>query len=306
MRKKRTAALVLMLIAAAGVSVLVCWGVVNRHRVATVMRTAGFGWLVPHHAPITSQAAPPAVPTEVPNAAVPKVNLTVIPRANPYAVVRHGICVPSDAPDQEEASRKKWEALLGDPFWQSIFSGVDPENFHLEKTSLALDRYVTYWKMEKGHLIHWTGKKVLIPAGTRVFANRQGDMYLCACGNRVAAVLPSVSTVLPLEDEPPVAFLVPSELGLFPVVPEGLSGTTRVPPPEPPIVATTLPGGGLELYPPAPILVGGSPPPVRLPGGGPVVPVPNVPPVVPEPGTLSLTLIGIGASILARYRRNRR
>src|SRR5208337_3912524 len=136
-----------------------------------------------------------------------------VARVNPYAVVRSGICVPSNASGQEKASRKKWQELLRDPYWQSVFSGVDPDRFHLVKTSLPLERYVNYWKMENGQAIHWTGKKISIPTGTRVFTDGRGEMYLCACGNQVAAVLPpgKQDTVLPAEDQPSAAYLVPPE-----------------------------------------------------------------------------------------------
>jgi hypothetical protein len=228
---------------------------------------------------------------------------------NPYAVIRSGICVPSNAPGQEKASRKKWEELLRDPYWQSVFSGVNPDRFHLVQTSLALQRYVNYWKMENGQVIHWTGKKISIPSGTRVFTDGQGAMYLCACGNQVAAVLPpgKSGTVLPAEDEPPTAYLVPPEPEPYPDIPGELSGETLtlMAPPE---VATTLPDNESELIPPIPpippIFVGG---PLPLSSGpGPIPGPPSEPPATPEPNTLSLILIGLGASIVAGRHRKRR
>jgi hypothetical protein len=238
-----------------------------------------------------------------------------VPRMNPYAVVRDGICVPSNTPDPEKASRQKWEALLRDPFWQSIFAGVNPEEFTLVKTSLPQARHVAYWKMEKGQLIHWTGKKILIPAGTRVFTDSKGHMYLCACGNQVAAVLPATmsETVLGPEQEPPVAYLVPPEPEPFSVTSRELPGETPVAqPPElaqPPALAPPSPYDGSEpIIPIPPIFVplGGEPgpgPPPPLPPEPPPSPEPP-PPVIPEPGTLSLVLIGFGATILAcRYRK---
>ena len=238
-----------------------------------------------------------------------------VPRENRYAVVREGICVPSNRPDQEAASRKKWEALLRDPFWQSIFSGVNPESFHLVKTSLPLHRYVTYWKMENGQLIHWTGRQILIPAGTRVFTSMRGDMYLCACGNQVAAVLPpkTPATVLPPEEEPPVAYLVPPEPEPFPAVSHGISGGTPAPPPELVTLPSTLVG-----VPPIPVgvppasietppaLLGGSPPPGKGPDPLPIPGSPGQLAVTPEPDTFSLMLTGLSALIFAsRYRKRR-
>ncbi len=225
-----------------------------------------------------------------------------VPPVNPYAVVRGGICVPSNAPDEESASRKKWEALLRDSFWGSIFLGVNPEEFSLVKTSLPLHRYVAYWKMEKGQLIHWTGKKILIPAGTRVFADGRSHMYLCACGNQVAAVVPPTmpATVLPPDQEPPVAYLVPSEPELFSVISRELPGETPVV--QSPKLAPPTYDGPEPIFSIPPIFVplGGEPGP---PPGPP--PEPPQPPVIPEPGTLSLILIGLGASILARRHRKR-
>jgi hypothetical protein len=226
------------------------------------------------------------------------------PRMNPYAVVRDGICVPSNAPDQEKASQQKWEALLRDPFWQSIFSGVNPEQFSLVKTSLPLDRYVAYWKAVRGRVIHWTGKKIRIPSGTRVFTDGRGHMYLCACGNQVAAVLPGsvTATVLEPEQEPPVAYLVPPEPEPFSVLPRELPAETRAAPPG---LATTAPYDGSEpVFPVPPIFVplGGG----LGPGPEPPPEPPPQPPVVPEPGTLTLILIGCCASIVARRHRKQR
>lgn len=224
-------------------------------------------------------------------------------RVNPYAVVRQGICVPANTPHQEVESRKKWEALLRDPFWQSIFSGVNPENFSLVKTSLPLHRYVTYWKMEKGQLIHWTGRKVLIPAGTRVFSDGRGHMYLCACGNQVATVVPPrmTTTVLPDPDEPPVAYLVPATPEAFPVIAQGPTGVVPLAPPQ--LASAPPPYDGWIAPIPPPILEAGGPSP---PGSGPGPNPPPVPlPVVPEPGTFSLILIGLGAGGLARRRQKR-
>jgi hypothetical protein len=288
-RKKTALAVVATLIALAGVSFLVYrranrprtgapTGVADSGTAAAPAGVAGLGTLAfTSAAPMTRSASP------------------AVPRVNPYAVVRDGICDPSNVPDQNEASRKKWEALLRDPFWQSIFSGVNPEEFHLVKTSLPLQRFVNYWKMEDGKAIHWTGRKILIPAGTRVFTDGRGDMYLCACGNQVAAVLPPgmPGTVLPPEEEPPVAYLVPPEPEPFPVIPQEPPGKTPtlMLPPE---VATPPPYNESELNPPIP------------PGPGPVLGPPSEPPVIPEPGTLSLILIGLGASIVARRHRKRR
>jgi hypothetical protein len=226
-------------------------------------------------------------------------------------VVRSGICVPSNTPGQEKASRKKWEELLRDPYWQSVFAGVDPGKFHLVKTALPLERYVNYWKMENGQAIHWTGKKISIPAGTRVFTDGQGAMYLCACGNQVAAVLPpgKQKTVLPAEDQPPTAYLVPPDAGSDSGSPGELSGET------PALMAsssTASPAPIDESGPPGPstppIFIGGpsgggsgSPSGPGQPGNPPDNP-PAGPPVVPEPGTLSLILIGLGASAIVRRR----
>lgn len=297
MRNKRVLALVAMLIAVAGVSFLVFWGVDRQRTVASAgMADSGVspGTLAFDYAALSQQSAARSGAQSAKPA---------VARVNPYSVVRHGICVPGNAPNQEEESRKKWEALLQDPFWQSIFAGVYPEKFHLETTRLAMYRYVTYWKMEKGQLIHWTGRKILIRAGTRLFTDGKGEMFLCACGNQVAAVLPpkAPGTILPPEEEPPVAYLVPPEPDPLPLIPEGVpSRFPLVAPPE--LVRAPPYGGPVWSLPPPPIFVGGSPP-----GGGrePVPPTPVQPPVVPEPGTLSLTLIGLGACVVERRRRKR-
>jgi len=313
MRMKRALALVAILIAVAVVSFLVYrranrprtdapTGVADSGTTAAPTGVGDLGTSAFTYAAPMPRSASPAVPRANPYAAVPRVN--------PYAVVRHGICVPSNVSDQEEASRKKWEALLRDPFWQSIFSGVNPERFYLVKTSLPLHRYVTYWKMENGQVIHWTGRKILIPAGTRVFTDGRGDMYLCVCGNQIAGVLPPgmPGTVLPPEEEPPVAYLVPPEPEPFPEIPRELLGETPTPM-APPEVAATPPYNESELNPPIPppippIFVGGPLPPGS--GPGPIPGPPSKPPVTPEPGTLSLILIGLGASIVARRHRKRR
>ena len=314
MRMKRALALVTILIAVAVVSFLV-YRRANRPRTdapagvaesGTTDAPTGVGGLGPSaftDAAPKPRSASPAVPKANPDAAVPRVN--------PYAVVRRGICVPSNVSGQEKASRKKWEELLRDPYWQSIFSGVNPDRFHLVKTSLPLQRYVNYWKMENGQVIHWTGKKISIPAGTRVFSDGRGAMYLCACGNQVAAVLPpgKPGTVLPPEEEPPAAYLVPPEPEPYPEIPGELSGETPtlMAPPE---VATTLPDNESELIPPIPpippIFVGGPLPLSSGPGPGPIPGPPSEPPATPEPDTLSLILIGLGASIVARRHRKRR
>lgn len=228
-----------------------------------------------------------------------------VPQMNPYAVVRDGICVPSNTLDQEKSSRQKWEALLHDPFWRSIFVGVNPEEFSLVKTSLPLDRYVAYWKMKNGQLIHWTGKKVLIPAGTRVFTDRKGHMYLCACGNQVAAVLPATlsATVLPPEQEPPVANLVPLEPEPFSVAPVDLPPENLVPPADSPTPPPSDESGPIPPIPPIFVPLDGEPGP-ELPPNPPPNPPPQ-PPAVPEPGTLSLILVGFGASIASIVVRRR-
>jgi hypothetical protein len=324
MRKKTALALVAMLMALAGASFLVYrWA--NRPRTGASTGITGSGTTAASTGVAgleTSAFADAAPMPRSAAAAASRANPNAVSRVNPYAVVRHGICAPSNVPDQKEASRKKWEALLRDPLWQSIFSGVNPEEFDLEKTSLPLNRYVTYWKMVNGQAIHWTGRKILIPAGTRVFAGKRGDMYLCACGNQIAAVLPPTmsgtvlppamsGTVLPPEEEPSVAYLVPPE-------PEPNPGSTPEIPGETPSlfppteVATTTPSNESELIPPissptapiTPILLAGSSPPGGGSGTGPIPP--NEPPVTPEPGTLSLILIGLGASIVARRYHKRR
>jgi hypothetical protein len=347
MKKKAALALVALLMAIAGASLLMYWRA-NRSRKAAPAGAADLGNLAFTNPAPTQQSAKPAVH-----------------KVNPYAVVRHGICVPSNVPDQEEASRKKWEALLQDPVWQSIFSGVNPEEYSLVKTSLPLHRYVTYWKLKNGKAIHWTAKKILIPAGTSVFTDKRGDMYLCACGNQVAAFLPPTipGTILPPEEQPPVAYLVPPQPEPYPdinlQIPE--ETLTRMAPPE---VATGTPYSESELVPPSspltgptapaaplvPILLAGSSPPGSGPGSGPPGSGPGsgppgsgpgsgppgsgpgsgppgsgpgsgppgggpgsgppggVPAATPEPGSLSLILIGIGASIVARryHKRARR
>lgn len=307
MRDKRVVAVVAVLIAFGGVASLMYWRL-NRLSTAALTGVADSGTLaIPSvftDAALMPRSAPPGAPTANPFDAA-------VPRASSYAVVRDGICVPSNVPDQEEASRKKWEALLRDPFWQSIFSGVNPEKFYVVKTSFPLRRYVTYWKMKNRQLIHWTGKEILIPSGTRVFTDGRGDMFLCACGNQVAAVLPPrmATTVLPPEEEPPVAYLVPSEPEPFPVVPKPLVGETPMPPPELAAVPPFTNAGSIPPIPPIlppPIFIGGSPPPGSEPGPGPTPVPPNVPPVVPEPNTLSLTLIGVGGFILVCRHRMRR
>jgi len=354
MRTKRTIALVAFLIAVAGVSFLIYrW--VNRPRMdaATGIGDSGtappgeggLGTSVFTNAAPKPRSASPAVATANPKA--------VVARVNPYSVVRDGICVPSNAPGQEKASRKKWEELLRDPYWQSVFSGANPDRFHLVKTSLPLERYVNYWKMENGQAIHWTGKKISIPSGTRVFTDGQGAMYLCACGNQVAAVLPpgKQETVLPAEDQPPTAYLVPPEAGsdsespgdpseesVALMAPSGLaspaplddSGSMPSGPSTPPMFmgGPSGGGGGSPSGSGQPGNPSGNPPgnpsgnssgnpsgnptgnppgnssgnPPGNPPGNPAGNPPSDPPVVPEPGTLSLILIGLGASAVARRR----
>ena len=130
MRNKGILALVAMIVAVAGVSPFLVHRRAKPPRTAALRNVAESGPMALTSAAFMPRSAPPAVP-----------------KLNQYAVVPHGICVPSNVPDEEQASRKKWEALLLDPFWQSIFSGVNPEKFYLKKTSLPLHRYVTYWKM---------------------------------------------------------------------------------------------------------------------------------------------------------------
>ena len=209
---------------------------------ATVLTLSGASLLVywrvhRHHAAGPAGAADLAsLAFTSPSSDAPKVNKSNVSRVNPYAVVRHGICVPSNVANQTEESRKKWEALLRDPLWQSIFSGVNPEEYQLIKTSLPLQRYVTYWKLKDGKTIHWTGKKLLIPAGTAAFTDKQGDMYLCACGNQVAAVIPpaKAGTILPPGEEPPAAYLVPPEPEPYPEIGLGVPSEmlTSMAPPE--------------------------------------------------------------------------
>lgn len=194
--------------------------------------------------------APAPAPVAAATDLIPGYVPAAVRSANPYAVVQGGICVPSNIPDQEQTSRKKWEALLRDPFWQSVFDGTNPESFSMVTTRVAMRRYVTYSKMKNGQLIHWTGKKILIPARTRVFANTRGDMYLCACGNRVAELLPpgAASSLLPLEEEPPTQYLVPPEPEPIPFdqtdwIP--LVGPKQTPPiPEPSTLSLILVGLG--------------------------------------------------------------
>ena len=286
MRNKGALAFFAILVAIAGVSFLV-YRLANR----PPRTTARAGLADSGTSPLTPDAAPAAVADSVILAATqvastrPSVR-PAFPRTNPYAIVRDGICVSSNAPDQEKASRQKWEALLRDPFWRSIFSGVNPEEFSLVKTSLPLDRYVAYWKMENQQLIHWTGKKILVPAGTRVLTDGRGRMYLCACGNQVAAVLPAtdLAKVLTPEQEPPVAYLVPPEPEPFFVIPREVPAETPVVPSE---FATTPPYDKSDpLFPMAPIYVpldgepGPGPPP-----GPPPQPPPGPPPQ-PPPGHL--------------------
>ena len=323
MRKKGALAFFAISVAIAGVSFL-AYRVANR----SPRTTARAGVADSGTSPFTHEAAAAGVADSVTLKSI-QVSSTrpaarpAFPRTNPYAVVRDGICVPRNAPDQEKASREKWKALLRDPFWQSIFSGVDPEEFSLVTTSLPLDRYVAYWKMEKGQLIHWTGKKIVIPAGTRVLTDERGHMYLCACGNQVAAVLPAtgVATILEPELEPPVAYLVPPEPEPFSVIPSDLAAQTPVAPPVTPAEFATLPpydeSGPFLPIPPIFVPLDGAPgpgpppqpppgPPPQTPPGPPPGPPPEPPPqppVVPEPGTISLILIGVGASILARRQR---
>ena len=349
MRMKRALALVVILIVVVGVSFLfhrwanrpgtdAATGTGDSGTTPAPSGDGGLGTSAFTDAAPKPRSASPAVSGANPNA--------VVARANPYSVVRQGICVPSNVPGQEKASRKKWEELLRDPFWQSVFSGVNPDSFHLVKTSLPLERYVNYWKMENGQVIHWTGKKISIPAGTRVFTDGRGAMYLCACGNQVAAVLPpgKQGTVLPPEDQPPAAYLVPPEQESYPEIPGELSEETPtlMGPPE---VAMTSPFDESGSMPPGPstppIFLGGplapggglasgsgtgtgsgsgsgsgsesgsgsgqpGNPPGDPPGNPPSNPPgnpPGDPPVVPEPGTLSLILIGLGASIVARRHR---
>ena len=297
MRNKRVLAFVTMLIA---VAFLVFLGV-DRQRTVAPTRIADSevtpGTLAFDYAALSQRSAARSGGRSGSQSAQP-----AVARVSPYSVVRYGICVPGNAPNQEEESRKKWEALLQDPFWQSIFAGVYPEKFHLETTRLPMYRYVTYWKMEKGQLIHWTGRKILIRAGTRLFTDGKGEMFLCACGNQVATVLPpkAPGTILPPEDEPRVADLVPPEPGPLPLTPEAVPGMPPlVVPPE---LVMDPPYGPAWITPTPPIFAGGPPA-----GGGPgPVPAPPVqPPVVPEPGTLSLILIGFGAGIVECHCRRR-
>jgi len=302
--RKTALALVAMLIAVAGVWFLV-------YRWANRPRTGGPAIAVDAgNAGAPKEVADPGTLAFTSAARMPRSASPAVARVNPYAVARNGICVPSHVPDEQEASRKKWEALLRDPFWQAIFSGVNPERFYLVKTWLPLHRYVTYWKTQNGQAVHWTGSKIFIPVGTRVFTDRRGDMYLCACGNQVAADLPPrlSGTVLPPEEEPPVAYLVPPEPEPFPEVPGELSGETSTPM-APLEVAPPL-SNEPELIPPSPPIFlggflpqGGGPGPGSGPGTGPIPGSPKEPPLVPEPGTLSLILIGLGASSVARRRR---
>jgi hypothetical protein len=333
MRRKTALALVATLMVLAGASFLV-YRLANRPRTRASSGAADLGTLAFTNAASSQGSA---------SQAVHKVNRSAVPRVNPYAVVRHGICVPSNVPNQEDASRKKWEALLKDPVWQAIFSGVNPEEFSLVETSLPLHRYVTYWKLKDGKAIHWTGKKILIPAGTRVFADRRGDMYLCACGNQVAAVLPPTlhGMVLPPGEEPPMAYLVPPAPEPYPDINLEFPGETlalmappevatppyneaELIPPSPPRTTPPAPTGPTTpIVPTTPILLGGSSPPGSGPGSGPPGSgpgsgppgggpgsgppgPPSTPPVTPEPGTFSLILIGLGACIVARRYHMRR
>ena len=307
MRNRGTLAFLAILVTIAGVSFW-AYRVVNRSPRTTALADAADSATFPS----TDEAAPAG---KAPSGALASTQgvparpfaRSAVLQMNQYAVVRDGICVPSNAPDQERASREKWEALLRDPFWQSIFSGVNPAKFSLIKTSLSLDRHVAYWKMENGQVIHWTGKEIRIPAGTRVFTDGRGHMYLCACGNQVAAVLPEsvIATVLAPEQEPPVEYLVPPEPEPFSVIPRDLPAETPAAPPGLP----APPDDGSGPIPPVPpifVPLGGEPGPGPGPEPPPLPPPPlppqppPQPPVVPEPGTLTLILIGCGASIVAR------
>jgi hypothetical protein len=336
MRTKRAVALVVILIAVAAASSLL-YRRANRLRADT---SPGIGYSATTDAPIGAGGLGRSAFTEgapKPRSASPAASKedtgAAIPEVNPYAVVRGGICVPSSATGQEEASRKKWQDLLRDPYWQSVYSGVDPDRFHLVKTSLPLDRYVNYWKMENGQVIHWTGKRISIPTGTRVFTDGQGAMYLCACGNQVAAILPpgKQKTVLPAGDEPPTAYLVPPEVesgseslgelseetpallassGMASAPPFDESQSMPPGPSTPPIfIGGPSTQGGAPGSPIGPGQPGGPPGnspgnPAGNPSGNPPGD-PGDPPVVPEPGTLSLILLGLGASAVARRRRTR-
>ena len=174
MRIKGALVLLAILVAIAGVSFFV-----YRLAKGSPRKTAHAGLTDPETLVFTHPAAPAGVAdarTLVSTQVAPMQSFArpAVPRMNPYAVVRGGICVSSNVPHQEKASREKWEALLRDPSWQSIFSGVNPEEFSLVRTSMPLDRYVAYWKMANGQLIHWTGKEIRIPAGTRVFTDSRG------------------------------------------------------------------------------------------------------------------------------------
>jgi hypothetical protein len=155
MRMKKALALVVVLLVVAGAS-FVLYRRANRLRAdaqmgdsGTTSAPSGDGGLGP--AAFTETAPKPRSTSPANSVANPG----AVPRMNQYAVVRSGICAPSNAPGQEKASRKKWEELLRDPYWQSVYSGVNPDKFHLEKTSLQLERYANYWKMENGQVIHW-------------------------------------------------------------------------------------------------------------------------------------------------------
>jgi hypothetical protein len=245
MRIRRIFALVAILIAVAGTSLLL-HGWANRPGPEAALGGADSGAAPAGDGGLgtsvftSTTPKPRTAPSEV-SGANPK---AVIARVNPYAVVRSGICVPSSMAGSGKASRQKWEELLRDPYWQAVFSGVNPDRFHLVRTSLPLERYVNYRKMENGQVIHWTGEKISIPAGTRIFADGQGAMYLCASGSQLAAALPpgEQSTVLPAEEQPPEAYLVPPEAGSYPEIPGELSEETAslTGLPE---VATSLPFG---------------------------------------------------------------
>src|ERR1700722_16835901 len=131
---KRTLALVGVLIVVAAVSFL-AYERANRARTDAATGVGGSG------SP-TAPAGDGGLGTSVFTEATPKrryaspANSNANPKAevarvNPYSVIQNGICVPSNAPRQEEASRKKWEELLRDPYWQSVFSGANPDRFHL-------------------------------------------------------------------------------------------------------------------------------------------------------------------------------
>ncbi len=234
-----------------------------------------FNWPEKKHTPRHQvvEAAETALPSSISN---PPGKTSSARSENIYAVVRGGICTTPSTPGEEAASRKKWEALLQDPLWMSVFSSADPRNFHLVRLPHTILRYVTYLKPTNGQLIHWTGKRIRIPAGTRVFTDGRGNMYLCACGNQVSDSLSNAerAKVLVEVEEPPLIDLVPVEPGV--------------------ILFDELPVKKVKLSPQAP--------PPLTPTKKPVPP----PSVIPEPSPISLLALGLGFFLaLFLYRRTR-